>query len=112
MFEAIAHKKMASGTKQTYTGKEKTKGLTHSQIAKDDPDHPLHAAAAYLAHYVDEKIGEKMIQVWGGHAKVEEAMALVDLYVAHPAKSRWWPELLAAFVNKPKEPPADTGPGG
>jgi hypothetical protein len=101
LFEAIARSKMKSATKETYTGEKKTKGLTHSQIAKDDPDHRLHAAAADLADFVDEQIGREMIEVWAGRAKVEKAMAMVDTYVAHPAKSGWWQARLAAFVNKP-----------
>ncbi len=102
VYTRFATWRIGVNTEKTYKGDKKTKGLTHSQIAKDDPDHPLHAAAADLAGFVDEQIGRKMIEVWAGRAKVEEAMAMVDTYVAHPAKSAWWRARLAAFVNKPR----------
>jgi len=106
--------RMGVHTKETYTGKGKTQGLTHSQIAKDDKDHPLHAAAADLAEYVDTQIGREMIEVWAGRADVSKATAMVDTYVARPAKSEWWKSRLAAFVNQPKKSaaPAEQGPGG
>jgi hypothetical protein len=105
--------RMRANTKETYTGKKKTTGYTHSQIAKDDKDHPLHAAAADLAHFVDFQVGRKMIEVWAGRADVKDAVAMVDTYVAHPAKGDWWKARLAAFVNQPKkDAPADPGPGG
>jgi len=103
----------AANTKESYTGKQKTDGLTHSQIAKDDPDHPLHGAADDLAKFVEIQFGRKMIEVWAGRADVKEAMAMVDTYVARPAKGDWWKATLATFVNRPKkDPPADQGPGG
>jgi hypothetical protein len=63
---------------------------THSQIAKDDIDHPLHAVAARLAHDVDLSIGKTMIEVWAGGRPVTDAQKLVDEYLVHPATSDWW----------------------
>ena len=41
-------------------------GPTHSQIAKDDPDHPLFRASRALAHEADLQIGRAIIEAWRG----------------------------------------------
>jgi Heterokaryon incompatibility protein Het-C len=70
---------------------------THSQIAKDDIDHPMHNAAAALAHEADLNIGKVMIDVWAHKRPVSDAEKLVDLYMAHPKANRWWqPTLIKA----------------
>jgi hypothetical protein len=41
-------------------------GPTHSELAKDAPEHPLWAVSAGLAEAADQEIGEAMIRIWAG----------------------------------------------
>ena len=95
---ALARWRMRVGTRDTMT--EKGQLPTHSQIAKDDPEHPLHNAAARLAYVADRAITGAMICVWNGELPVAEAQSLVNDYVAHPASSRWWINDLLAVVRR------------
>jgi hypothetical protein len=72
---------------------------THSQIAKDDIEHPLHRAAARLAHDVDVAIGKVMIEVWMGKRPVSDAQRLIDIYMAHPKDGDWWRSTLSQAVK-------------
>ena len=85
---------------------------SHSQIAKDEIDHPLHAVAARLAHDVDLVIGKTMIEVWAGRRPVAEAQKLVDDYLVHPATSDWWKNEVrkAALASAAKVTPAAPRP--
>ena len=69
-------------------------GPTHSQIAKDDPEHPLFGASRALAHEADLQIGRAIIAAWSGKgpikARVAAVEALVDVFVAHPFAVGWW----------------------
>ena len=73
---------------------------THSQIAKDDPEHPLHNMAARLALFVDREIGRAIVAVWAGRKPVSAAQALVDFYIAHPQAHDWWKALLTPAQRK------------
>jgi hypothetical protein len=92
LIEKGAKGMIAKGTKESVTKRDPAKVPlpTHSQIAKDDPDQPLHAAAAHLAHVADTEIGKMMIKVWKGEATVSEAQELVDIYMSHPKAHEWW----------------------
>ncbi len=106
----LAKHKITKGTRESITQKDAkgvpVPGPTHSQIAKDDPDQPLHRAAARLAFVADRGIGQAMIRVWAGDETVEAAQRLIDLYMAHPLfhqphGQQWWRQELADIV-KPK----------
>lgn len=73
---------------------------THSQIAKEDPEHPLHDAATRLARVADRDIGRAMIEVWAGRRPVADAQELVDVYLAHPQAGDWWKRVLLAAVRR------------
>ncbi len=105
--KALARHEIKEKTKDTI--KENPGKLpTHSQIAKDDPDQPLHNAAARLAGFADRDIGKTMTEVWAGKLPVEEAQKLVDVYVAHPQAGSWWkPVLLDAVRPKPPHQKSD-----
>ncbi len=87
-------------------------GPTHSQIAKDDPDHPLFRASRSLAHEADLQIGRAIIEAWSGTGSVEtraaRVQALVDVYVAHPYAVAWWRSVLlpAARAADARQPGA------
>jgi hypothetical protein len=112
--QAHAKRKIAEGTRQTVSeaGAKKAALPTHSQIAKDDPDHPLHGAADRLARIADREIARQMIKVWEtkGAARQEAiaaAQALVDFYMAHPQAGDpthphadpWWKAALLTVVK-------------
>jgi len=96
-------------------------GPTHSQIAKDAPDHPLYGVSVLLAEEVDRRIGTAMQAAWAAHAPApagttpgqaapagatpgqatpvsdEEAVpvtSLVDTYVSQPSANAWWRDIV------------------
>lgn len=58
---------------------------THSQLAKDHDDHPLHALAAELASGAVLDVGKKIQQAWAGGATADEVVATAARYFVHPA---------------------------
>ena len=69
----------------------------HSQLAKDDTDHPLYGVSRSLAVVADREIGRAMIEAWGrpGDRTAAAAVAnLVDKFVCHPADNDWWKDPL------------------
>jgi hypothetical protein len=69
----------------------------HSQLAKDDTDHPLYGVSRSLAVVADREIGSAMIEAWsrpGDKAAVERVTRLVDKFVSHPADNDWWKDPL------------------
>ena len=70
---------------------------SHSQLAKDDPEHPVYGASRHLAVYVDTQIGTAMMHAWdagGSPESVAQVTGLVDRFVCNPADSDWWREPL------------------
>jgi hypothetical protein len=105
----LARHEIKAKTKATI-GENPGRLPTHSQISKDDPDHPLHDAAARLKYVADLEIGRAMIEVWGPQkAPVKQAQDLVDLYVAHPQAGDWWKPVLLDVVRA-KPPHGKSGP--
>ncbi|HET9648930.1 MAG TPA: HET-C-related protein [Microlunatus sp.] len=85
-------------------------GPTHSQIAKDAPDHPLFSVSVALAEEVDRQIGTAIQAAWAGRTAagatgpVTEAEAkpvtdLVDKYVSQPASDPWWQATLTGALK-------------
>jgi Heterokaryon incompatibility protein Het-C len=69
----------------------------HSQLAKDDTDHPLYGVSRSLAVVADREIGKAMIEAWsrpGDRTAVEAVTKLVDKFVCHPADNDWWKDPL------------------
>ncbi len=69
----------------------------HSQLAKDDTEHPLYGVSRSLAIVADQEIGKAMIEAWsrpGDKTAVEEVTKLVDKFVCHPADNDWWKDPL------------------
>jgi hypothetical protein len=91
----VAHEKPAGDN-------EKPVATTHSQIAKDDIEQPLHFAAARLAHDADVAFGKTMLEVWAHKQPVSAVQKLVDTYLVHPKANPWWrPTLIKAATAKP-----------
>lgn len=58
---------------------------THSQLAKDHDDHPLHALAAELASGAVLDVGRTIQRAWAGGATADEVVATAARYFVHPA---------------------------
>lgn len=70
---------------------------THSQLAKDHGDHPLHEAAALLAERAVMRVAQAMLAHWNGQPE-EDPLALAASYFAHPQDTDWQDELLAEWA--------------
>ena len=105
---AKANRKIESATRQSSREAPPGTGPTHSQIAKDAPDHPLSPAARALAHAGDVAIGKAMIQAWAGSGPMDgraaAVTALVDRYVAHPQAGDWWKPIVLHAVSTGNSP--------
>jgi hypothetical protein len=90
-------------------------GPSHSELAKDAPDHHLFGVASGLAEFVDEDIGAKMKAIWkaqkSGNAETQQSEPvtpeteksvtdLVDKYVSHPSRDNWWHTRLLELLKK------------
>jgi len=110
---ALADRKIRKGTRTSIQQAPAGTGPTHSQIAKDDPDHPLQRASKKLAYESDVRIGEAVVAAWHRPAntptEVIAVQSLVDAYVVHPQASVWWKPILlaAAYESAGKSAPAD-----
>ncbi len=83
---------------------------THTQIAKDDPDKPLHELSALLAVEAVKKVGEKMIELWVRKGTLQNVMDEVDIIMQHPVVSTWQDKIVAdwAKANRDKVCKAST----
>jgi len=59
---------------------------THTQLAKDHDDHPLHALAATLAQGAVEDVGRVMQRAWAGRATEDEVVLTASRYFLHPTQ--------------------------
>jgi hypothetical protein len=57
---------------------------THSQLAKDHDDHPLHVLAATLAMGAVRDVGEVMLAAWMGQRRVEDVTQAALKYLVQP----------------------------
>jgi hypothetical protein len=96
------------GTRASIRAAPYGSGPTHSQIAKDDPEHPLFGASRALAVEADVQIGRAIIAAWSGTGPIQTRAAaveaLVDVYVAHPYAVDWWRSVLLAAARNGKTP--------
>ncbi len=61
---------------------------THSQLAKDHDDHPLHAIAARCAMVAVEAVGKAMKKAWSKNATESELLAEASKFFVHPFNRR------------------------
>ncbi|MBU2862314.1 LysM peptidoglycan-binding domain-containing protein [Reinekea forsetii] len=67
---------------------------SHTQVAKDDLNAPMHNLSAKLAVEAVKQVGEKMIDVWSGVSNLDEAIKVVDTIMRHPVTSTWQDEIV------------------
>lgn len=70
---------------------------THSQLAKDHADHPLHLLAALLAGSAVRYVGYAMNNYWHGDHGVDPA-AVASKYFRHPQNSEWQDPIVSGWA--------------
>lgn len=58
---------------------------THSQLAKDHDDHPLHVLASKLAGGASRDVATVIKRAWRGEASADDVVAAASSYILHPA---------------------------
>lgn len=111
IIETIAQAKTAQAGQQA---RKEDLGPSHSELAKDAPDHHLFTIAVKLAEFADQDIGDKMIAAWKTRGSDEQTplsepvspetektvTELVDKYVSHPSRDNWWHDPLIPLLKK------------
>ena len=63
---------------------------THTQIAKDPPDHPLNNLAGTLAIIAVTDIAKKMRSSWAGGISIDNIIKHIEKnYYTHPKNTTW-----------------------
>ncbi|MCO8170221.1 Het-C domain-containing protein [Pseudomonas sp. 21LCFQ02] len=70
---------------------------THSQLAKDHAEHPLHEPAGLLASQAVGQVAQAMIDHWSGQPG-EDPLHLAASFFCHARDSDWQDELLAEWA--------------
>ncbi|MGI8854838.1 MAG: eCIS core domain-containing protein [Thermomicrobiales bacterium] len=81
------------------------KDPTHSQMAKDAPEHAVFATSRALAVEADKHIGAAMRDAWANADKpaaIASVLPLVDKFVSYPTSDPWWQPTLEAELAKTK----------
>jgi len=65
---------------------------SHTQVAKDDVDNPLHELSAKLAIHCVGQVGEAFFSAWRRGGSADAAIELLDGFMVHPAMSQWQDE--------------------
>ncbi len=75
---------------------------THTQVAKDDPHHPMHTLSAELAIIAVEKVGTAVFNYWMGNDKnFSTVEAQVQNIIKHPAQSKWQSSTVKTWAKDP-----------
>lgn len=72
---------------------------SHSQLAKDHAQHPLHEPAAMLASAAITHVAQAMLDHWQGMPGADPVAVASD-YFKHPNDSDWQDKLLAEWAEK------------
>jgi hypothetical protein len=70
---------------------------SHSQLAKDHAEHPLHLLAASLATEAVRSVATAMISYWDGNGG-GDPIAVAQAYFKHPMDCRWQNREVAAWA--------------
>ncbi|NBB08564.1 HET-C-related protein [Pseudomonas sp. SLFW] len=75
---------------------------THSQLAKDHAEHPLHLLASSLASEAVRAVGTAMVNHWNGDTQADPVAIAID-YFKHPHNSEWQDAQVAEWATKNPE---------
>lgn len=91
---------------QTWLGGDPNKdGSTdpsHSQLAKDHADHPLHEPAGLLASQASARVAKAMLDHWNSRPG-EDPLAIAASYFTHPYDADWQDRLLSDWAEQHPE---------
>jgi type VI secretion system secreted protein VgrG len=73
---------------------------SHTMVAKDANDHPLHDLAGSLARLAVLDVGRSVADVWDGKAGADQVVASASKYFVHPAHSSLFDKQVAAWAAK------------
>ena len=79
---------------------------THTQVAKDDPHHPMHTLSAKLAIEAVSKVGTAVFNVWQGNKNnggFENLKEVVNEIMKHPAQTSWQSETVKTWIKNNRE---------
>ncbi len=62
---------------------------SHTQVAKDDPHHPMHGLSAVLAIEAVQRIGTKVFNTWQGKGTFIDVEKELNAIMKHPAQTNW-----------------------
>jgi Heterokaryon incompatibility protein Het-C len=71
---------------------------SHSQLAKDHAEHPLHLLAATLAKEAVMRVAQAMLGYWEGKEGVDP-IAVATAYFVHPMDSSWQDQTVAQWAR-------------
>lgn len=77
---------------------EKSIDPTHTMVAKDANDHPLHDLAGSLARKAVLDVGRCVADAWEGKALVEKVIACATKYFSHPHDTTLFDKDIAAWA--------------
>ncbi len=80
---------VAMGIRESQNVQKLDTNPTHTQIAKDSMDHPLHLLAGNLARVAVSDIGKQYTQANLGRVSKENVIKLAQEYLSHPADVDW-----------------------
>ena len=77
---------------------------SHTQVAKDDTEHPLHELSSQLAIEAVKHIGGAILKEWEkGGKNAKPALDLLDLAMRHPSVSDWQDKIVVQWAKKNKD---------
>ncbi|HEX8592022.1 MAG TPA: HET-C-related protein [Pseudomonas sp.] len=88
---------------QTALGEDpNTNGSTdpsHSQLAKDHAEHPLHLLAAHLAEKAVLHVGQAMLGQWHAKLGAQDPAQVAVSYFVHPMDTHWQDDLVREWAQ-------------
>lgn len=79
---------------------------SHSQLAKDHPEHPFHRLAAELASEAIKEVATAMIASWNGVAEADP-VTLAKSFFVHPENSQWQDKIVARWAEETLTPSSE-----
>jgi hypothetical protein len=70
---------------------------THSQLAKDHAEHPLHVLAGSLATSAVSDVAKAVVDYWNGDTSADP-IAIATAYFKHPQDSHWQDDQVVAWA--------------
>ncbi len=72
---------------------------SHSQLAKDHDDHPLHGLSAVLAKEAVRRVGKAMIDGWSGDESADP-VTVATRFICHPMDCSWQDETVRRWAQE------------